>query len=81
MIELLVLFVIEICATAVIISVIVGVGAIALLIFRAYFRRKGEKQRRGKINNNFKEQMRVLREPQVYKEEYKYEVQRMRQGV
>ncbi|MBQ7129385.1 MAG: hypothetical protein IJO19_05300 [Clostridia bacterium] len=68
MIELIVLFLVEIGALAVIISVIVGVGAIAFLILRKYFRSQDKKNRRIKINIDFKQEMRVLREPQIYKE-------------
>ena len=68
MIELIVLFLFEIGALAVIISVIVGVGAIAFLILRKYFRSQDKKNRRIKINIDFKQEMRVLREPQIYKE-------------
>ncbi len=62
MIELIVLFVIEICALAVIISVIVGVGAIAFLILRKYFRHQNKKNKRIKINVNFKSEMNEIGE-------------------
>lgn len=57
MIELIVLFLVEIGALAVIISVIVGVGAIAFLILRKYFRHQNKKNKRIKINANFKSEM------------------------
>lgn len=60
MIELIVLFLVEIGALAVIISAIGGVGAIAFLILRKYFRHQNKKNKRIKINVNFKQEMREI---------------------
>lgn len=60
MIELIVLFLVEIGALAVIISVIVGVGAVAFLLLRKYFRHQNKMHRRQKINVNFKQEMREI---------------------
>lgn len=60
MIELIVLFLVEIGALAVIISVIVGVGAVAFLLLRKYFRHQNKKNKRIKINVNFKQEMREI---------------------
>ena len=53
--------------------------------FRANRSKKKNKNTKKFIRNiiaiRFRSEMRELREPQVYKEEYKYEVQRMRQRL